>query len=140
MIGTDVLRGSEKLNLEELIMKISQKNAKKWVSLMLPESGELTNTTFINEAEKPVIDEIQLKEFDRKLKRAIMKGLDVEITYYVDQSFKTVQTQVKSINTEKGFIYIVHGDQTKMPITNIISIELKNKLIKETTTVYRGAM
>ncbi|HLR60319.1 MAG TPA: YolD-like family protein [Pseudogracilibacillus sp.] len=121
-------------------MKISQKNTMKWVSLMLPESGELTNTTFINEAEKPVIDDRQLKEFDRKLKRAIMKGLDIEITYYIDQSFKTVQTQVKSINTEKGFIYIVHGDQTKMPITNIISIELKNKSVKDTTTIYRGAM
>ncbi len=121
-------------------MKTSQKNAMKWVSLMLPEERKLANTTFINEAEKPVIDEVQLKEFDRKLKKAVMKGLDVEITYYVDQSFQTVQTQVKSINTEKGFIYIIHGDQTKMPITNIISIELQRKLAKDSTTIYRGAM
>lgn len=121
-------------------MKISQTNTMKWVSLMLPEERKLTNTTFINEAEKPVIDEVQLKEFDRKLKRAVMNGLDIEITYYVDKSFQTVQTQVKSIDTEKGFIYIVHGDQTKMPITNIISIELKSKIDKETTTIYRGAM
>lgn len=123
-------------------MKTSQKNTMKWVSLMLPEERKLTNTTFINEAEKPVIDEIQLKEFDRKLKKAVMNGLDVEITYYVDQSFQTVQTLVKSINTEKGFIYIIHGDQTKMPITNIISIELKRKTAKskDTTTIYRGAM
>lgn len=121
-------------------MKISQKYAQKWVSLMLPEEGKLTNTTFINEAEKPLIDHIQLQEFDRKLKKALMNGLDVAITYYVDESFQTIESQVKRIDTEQGNIFLVHGEKKKMPITHIISIELKRKSVKETTTIYRGAM
>lgn len=121
-------------------MKISQKSAKKWVSLMMPDERKLTNTTFINEAEKPLINQEQLQEFDRKLKKALMNRSDVEITYYVDESFQTIQSQVRSIDTVNGDIFLVHGDQTKMPITHIISIELKPNMTKETTTIYRGAM
>ena len=121
-------------------MKIGQKNATKWVSLMLPNERKLTNTTFINEAEKPLISLDQLKEFDRKLKKALMNGLDVNITYYVDDSFQTIQSQVKRIDTEQGNLILVHDEQTKMPITHIISIDLMKKCVKETTTIYRGAM
>src|SRR5690625_3899614 len=105
------------------MMKISQKNATKWVSLMESTERKLTKTTFINEAEKPVINQEQLQEFDRKLKIAVMNNLDVEITYYVDNSFQSILSQVISIDTEKGFIYIVHCEQTKMPLTNIIRSE-----------------
>src|SRR5699024_9903090 len=128
MIRTDVLKERKIFTLEELMMKISQKTATKWVSLMEPTERKLTNTTFINEAEKPVINQEQLQEFDRKLKKA------------VDNSFQTILSKVKSIDNEKGFIYIVHGEQTKMPLTNIISIDLKLKREKETTIIYRGAM
>lgn len=116
-------------------MKISQKSAKKWVSLMLPEERKLTNTTFINEAEKPLINQSQLKEFDRKLKKALMNGLDVKVTYYVDESFQTIQSQVKRIDTKHGNLILVHDEKTKMPITHIISIELMKKHVKETTTI-----
>src|SRR5690625_469677 len=118
------------------MMKISQKNATKWVSLMESTERKLTKTTFINEAEKPVINQEQLQEFDRKLKKAVMNNLDVEITYYVDNSFQTILSQVKSIDTEKGFIYIDNGEQREMLITNIISIELNLKREKETTIIY----
>src|SRR5690625_1298248 len=111
------------------MMKISQKNATKWVSLMESTERKLTKTTFINEAEKPVINQEQLQEFDRKLKKAVMNNLDVEITYYVDNSFQTILSQVKSIDTEKRFILILYGEQTKMSLTKIISIDLK--LIRE---------
>ena|SRR5699024_9846741 len=140
MIRTDVLTDRKNKKVEELIMKISQKSAKKWVSLMMPDERKLTNTTFINEAEKPLINQEQLQEFDRKLKKALMNRSDVEITYYVDESFQTIQSQVRSIDTVNGDIFLVHGDQTKMPITRIISIELKPNMTKETTTIYRGAM
>src|SRR5690625_5795079 len=82
------------------MMKISQKNATKWVSLMESTERKLTKTTFINEAEKPVINQEQLQEFDRKLKKAVMNNLDVEITYYVDNSFQTILSQVKSRSEE----------------------------------------
>src|SRR5699024_6144043 len=140
MIRTDVLKERKIITMEELMMKISQKNATKWVSLMESTERKLTKTTFINEAEKHVINQEQLQEFDRKLKKADMNNLDVEITYYVDNSFQTILSKVKSIDTEKGFIYIVHGEQTKKPLTNIISIDLKLKREKETTIIYRGAM
>ena len=121
-------------------MKVREHNARKWVSLMLPEERTLSNTTYITEEERPVIEDDKLIEFDRKLKRAIMGGLDVEITYYVDQSFQTIQSQIKRIDTNQGCLYLVHGNQSKMPLTHIISVELKGKNKKEMTTVYRGIM
>src|SRR5690625_2834236 len=101
------------------MMKISQKNATKWVSLMESTERKLTKTTFISEAEKPVIHQERLQQFDRKVKKAVRNNRDVEITYYVDNSYQTILSQVKSMATEKGFIYIFHGEQKKAVMNNL---------------------
>src|SRR5690625_7916626 len=105
-------------------MKNSKKNATKCVSLIESTERKLTKTTFINEAEKPVINQEQLQEFDRKLKKAVMNNLDVEITYYVDNSFQTILSQVKSRDTETGFIYVVIVEETVMPLTHFMAVIL----------------
>lgn len=121
-------------------MRVREREAKKWVSIMLPEERELSKTTFISDEERPVLSREQLKDFDKKLKRALLGGYEVEITYYIDHSFQTVQSEVRRLDTKQGDLYLVHGNQRKMPLSQIIAIDLKRDKTANSVITYRGAM
>ncbi len=107
---------------------------------MLPEQRKLSKTTFVSEKEEPVLSKSQLADFDRKLKRALLGGYEVEITYYIDQSFQTVQSEVRRLDTKKGNLYLVHGNQKKMPLSHVIAIDVKTNKKADSVITYRGVM
>lgn len=107
---------------------------------MLPEKRELSKTTFISGEEQPVLSKSQLEDFDKKLKRALLGGYEVEITYYIDQSFQTVQSEVRRLDTKQGNLYLVHGNQKKMPLSHVVAIDVKTNQEADSVITYRGAM
>src|SRR5690606_1702662 len=103
-------------------MIINDRGTIKWTSIMLPEHVQMLDKIF-NEPEKkkkPVLDEQEVEEINMNLHQAIHQDLPVEIQYYNNHDYKTVQGKLKKIDTE--YLYLNDDGYTKVPLKDIIDV------------------
>lgn len=89
---------------------------------MLPEHIRLLEEVWkeSEKKKKPVLDEQELEEINLKLHQAIHKDLPVEIQYYANHEYKTVQGKLMKIDTE--YLYLNDDGYTKIPLKDIIDV------------------
>ncbi|WP_067727684.1 YolD-like family protein [Oceanobacillus damuensis] len=98
----------------------------KWTAMMMPEHIQLLNDMWKRKEykEKPVLDEQQLEEINRKLHMAIHKHLSAEITYYADYDYRKITGKLFKIETSEGFIKVDNEHRTKIYLNNILDIKI----------------
>nr|WP_306798604.1 YolD-like family protein [Oceanobacillus saliphilus] len=94
--------------------------------MMLPEHIQLLNDMWKQKEykEKPVLDEQQLEDINRKLHLAIHKNVTVEITYYAGHDFKKITGKLFNIESREGFLKIDNEDRTKIYLNDILDIKM----------------
>lgn len=102
-------------------MTINDRGTIKWTSIMLPEHVKMLDKIFNEPEKKPVLDEQEIQEINMKLYQAIHHDLPVEIQYYADYDYKTVQGRLKKIDTEHLYL----NDFTKIPLRDVIGVSVE---------------
>lgn len=105
-------------------MKVHDRGTMKWVSLMLPEHVEMLKKVFIERKEKPILDEQKMIEIDQSLKDALTYKTEIEITYYHDGDYLTVQGKLEQIDQWRGFIVLKNEHGSHIPLSNVIDVEM----------------
>ncbi|MFP4660939.1 MAG: YolD-like family protein [Halanaerobiales bacterium] len=103
----------------------------KWSSLMLTEHREKLEKLLQRDQdiEKPELDEQQLQEMDRSLKKALEFKQLIKVKYYKNHSFKEYQGKVLKYNTISHIITIKGSeDEYNLNVYNIIDISFANIL------------
>lgn len=93
----------------------------KWTSLMLPEHVQMIKEMWAEDdkKEKPILDEQQIEENAMKLQLAIHNDLSIEIKYFKDHDFHTVEGKLKSIVAGDCIIF---SDGTRIKLNNVIDV------------------
>lgn len=104
------------------MMKVQDRGTMKWVSLMLPEHVELLKEVFTEQKEKPILDEQKMDEIDRTLKYALKNRVNIEMTYYNDGDYLTLNGRLAEIDQWRGYIVLRNEDGFNISLTNIIDV------------------
>lgn len=106
------------------MIKVQDRGTMKWVSLMLPEHVKKLNEVFVENKEKPVLDEQKMTEIDQTLKYALKYHTLLEMTYFYSGEYRTVISRLEKIDQWRGFILLKNEDGRKISLTNLIDAQL----------------
>lgn|SRR5690625_5014528 len=106
------------------MMKVQDRGAKKWVSLMLPEHKEYLQNIFVKKEKRPQLDEQQMQMIDLKLKYSLNENVNLLITLYDDGSYRTVQGRLTEINQLRGYIVLRSECGFTISLSNIVDVEI----------------
>lgn len=105
-------------------MKVCDRGTKKWVSMMLPEHVELLNEVFVDDKDRPILDEQQMNDIDRKLKYGLAKDVELKMTYYNDGQYETVNGKLAQIDQWRGYIVLLSEDGLTISLSNIVDVDV----------------
>lgn len=105
-------------------MNVNDRGTMKWTSLMLPEHIKLLEEMWEGEKhkEKPVLDDQQKAEIDMMLQCALYNSLTVEIVYYSNHDYYTVEDRVLKIDALSGCLRLENME--RLHVNNIIGIQI----------------
>ncbi|AUJ23231.1 YolD-like family protein [Virgibacillus dokdonensis] len=94
-------------------MRIYDRGAIKWTSMMLPEHVDLLQDMWekLERKEMPILDEQKLEELDVQLQAAVRQGIVIEIKYFNGRDFLTSKGKLKQITNE--YLYLQSGKAIK---------------------------
>lgn len=98
------------------------RGTKKWTAMMLPEHVEGLKQLFKEEAYKrmPILDEQQKIQNDFMLQAALKDDLQIQITYFKDHDFHTIEGHVLFMDILNG---ILRMDEVDVKLEHIIEVD-----------------
>lgn len=100
----------------------------KWTAMMLPEHVAMLRKLkeSQNYRTKPVIDEQQLEQFNYLIENSIKTKEPIKITYFKDESFKTIVATIRNMDTILKKIRVMNevGEIVQICLENIIEIKI----------------
>lgn len=106
------------------MMKVHDRGTMKWVSLMLPEHVELLKEVFVEQKEKPILDEQKMSEIDKTLKYALKNRINIKMTYFNDGDYSTLSGKLAEIDQWRGYIVLRNEDGFNISLTDIIDVAI----------------
>lgn len=93
---------------------------------MLPEHVEALKRMFAEEErkDKPILDEQKKMEIDFLLQAALRKDATVEIQYYANYDYSTVQGKLLMIDVLNGFLKIEHDTLEDIDLQAILDVSI----------------
>lgn len=104
-------------------MKLHDRGAKKWTSLMLPEHVEMLQDWFnsLDDKEMPEIDEQQIMENNMLLQDALENDLEIQIKYHANNDHKEIKGSLLYIDGTNKVIYL---EDTQIEMQYIIEVSI----------------
>src|SRR5690625_395623 len=98
------------------------RGTKKWTAMMLPEHVEGLKQLFKEEAYKrmPILDEQQKFKNDFMLQAALKDDLQIQITYFKDHYFHTIEVHVLFMDILNS---ILRMDEVDIKLEHIIEVD-----------------
>ncbi|MBM7601580.1 hypothetical protein JOC34_004008 [Virgibacillus halotolerans] len=104
---------------------VNDRGTRKWTSMMLPEHNQMLEALWKEDEKKikPILDEQQKIEIDRILQLALMDGLTVEITYFMDHNYHTIKGKLLRFDPLKNDLKL-DSEENDIYLHDIINITI----------------
>ena len=105
-------------------MNFKDRGNKKWTAMMLIEHRDRLKELKSHEDDKkkPILDDQEKEVINYRLQQALQNNLAVEIKYYENKSFKTVNGRIEKVDINQKFIII---NNSTIPLKNLLEVKLK---------------